>query len=41
VKVAKGQPSHKRRYIVGGAVIVLAVTGLLVYMRRRRVRNEE
>ena len=42
VKVATGQPpSHKRRYIAGGVVIVLAVVGLLVYMRRRRMRNEE
>jgi len=44
VKVAKVQPpSHKRRYIVGGVVIlviVLVVVGLLTRMRRMRVMRE-
>ena len=45
VQVAKAQspPSHKRRYIVGGAVIVAIVLGIAIWllMRRRRLREEE
>jgi ATP-dependent Zn protease len=45
VNVTKAQASsHKRRYIVGGLVvvlIVLAVVGVLALSRKRRTREEE
>ena len=45
VKVAKAQaPSHKRRYIVGGLVVIViifAVIGVLALSRKRRMREEE
>lgn len=42
VKVVNAKPaSHKRRYIAGGAVIVVVVLGVAVWlMRRRRTREE-
>lgn len=45
VNVAETQsPSHKRRYIVGGlvvVVIVLAIVGMLALSRKHRTREEE
>ena len=41
VTVAKAQsPSHKRRYIAGGVVIVLVILALGWLLRKRRMREE-